>query len=194
MAPVARGVPDAEENWDVALARLGESLLGPLPPVHGVVGVLLEVRRRGVLEAVHQSTLTGTALHTDRGEDVRRTGRPPRADSQSSSPPPEHAPTRVLRPLPELDEDPRLALSPMSPTSAPTGRAVVPGTPAAPRPRVHRGSAFGGTSRVDWVTSSRRAEKRTTPASAVFGPPSQVVAGAARETAECGTRGLRSPQ
>ncbi len=44
MAPVARGVSDTEQHRDVAPARLGECVVAPLPPVHGVVGVLEEVR------------------------------------------------------------------------------------------------------------------------------------------------------
>ncbi len=43
VAPVAAGVADAQQHRHIAPPRLGEGLLGPGPPVHGVVGVLEEV-------------------------------------------------------------------------------------------------------------------------------------------------------
>ncbi len=47
VAPVAGGVPDAEQHRDVAPPGLLERGRLPLPPVDRVVGVLEEVRRRG---------------------------------------------------------------------------------------------------------------------------------------------------
>jgi hypothetical protein len=48
MAPVARGVPDGDEERNVTAAGFGERLLTPLIPIDGVVGVLQKVGGGGV--------------------------------------------------------------------------------------------------------------------------------------------------
>src|SRR5699024_2326366 len=58
VAPVTRGVPDAEQHGDVTSSRLGERVVTPLVPVDGVVGVLQQVRRC----AVHQAVRHGSSL------------------------------------------------------------------------------------------------------------------------------------
>jgi len=57
VAPVAGGVPDAEEDRHVAALRLGERLLTPREPVHGVVRVLAQVRGGLVSETVDRDLL-----------------------------------------------------------------------------------------------------------------------------------------
>ncbi len=52
VAPVAAGVADAQQHRHVAPPRLREGLLGPGPPVDGVVGVLEEVGGRGLRKSV----------------------------------------------------------------------------------------------------------------------------------------------
>ena len=52
VAPVAGGVPDAQQHRHLSPPRLLERRRRPLPPVDGVVRVLEEVRRRRVLQAV----------------------------------------------------------------------------------------------------------------------------------------------
>ena len=52
MAPVARGVSDRDEDRHAAPTCFVEGVLAPLPPVDGVVRVLLEVRRGRVGKAV----------------------------------------------------------------------------------------------------------------------------------------------
>ena len=74
VAPVACGVPDAQQHRHVALARLRERLLAPLLPVDGVVLVLEEVRRGGTREPVrHGSCLPQT--QGPRGVAATRRGR-----------------------------------------------------------------------------------------------------------------------
>jgi hypothetical protein len=57
VAPVARRVPDRQQDRHVATAGLGERVVAPLPPVHRVLRVLEKVRARRSREAV------GHALH-----------------------------------------------------------------------------------------------------------------------------------
>ena len=52
VAPVAGGVPDAQQDRSIQRLRKRERLLAPLVPVDRVVGMLLEVRTRGIAEAV----------------------------------------------------------------------------------------------------------------------------------------------
>jgi hypothetical protein len=65
VAPVARRVPDREQDRHVATARLGERVVAPLPPVDRVLRVLEEVRTRRSREAVghvlHPHTPVATA-------------------------------------------------------------------------------------------------------------------------------------
>ncbi len=57
VAPVAGAVAHRDEDRDVTPAGLRERLLTPLPPVHGVVCVLLEIGTRGVRQAIgHHSS------------------------------------------------------------------------------------------------------------------------------------------
>ncbi len=65
VAPVARGVPDAQQHRQSPLARLGKGVLAPLPPVDRVVGVLEEVRGRGGRQAVRHARHATTALVED---------------------------------------------------------------------------------------------------------------------------------
>ena len=59
VAPVAGRVADGEEHGDVALASLGEGLVGPFVPVDGVRRVLAQVRGQGVGEAVRHGGSRG---------------------------------------------------------------------------------------------------------------------------------------
>ena len=56
VAPVAGGVPHAQQDRHVALPRLRERLIAPLPPVDGVVLVLEQVRRGGIREPVRHTS------------------------------------------------------------------------------------------------------------------------------------------
>jgi hypothetical protein len=56
--PVAGGVPDADQHRHVPAARLGERLPRPRPPVDRIVGVLEQVRRSGIGEAIRSSTIS----------------------------------------------------------------------------------------------------------------------------------------
>ena len=61
VAPVARRVPDGQQDRHIAPRRLGERLRRPLPPVHRVVGVLAQVRAGGRTKAVgHPGSLVRT--------------------------------------------------------------------------------------------------------------------------------------
>ena len=57
VAPVAGRVADRQQDRDVPLARLGERLVRPLPPVDRIVGVLAQVRAGRVGEPVHPSSV-----------------------------------------------------------------------------------------------------------------------------------------
>ena len=58
VAPVACRVADGDEYRHISAPGFLEGLLPPLPPVNGIVGVLLEIGRRGVGEAVgHRRSL-----------------------------------------------------------------------------------------------------------------------------------------
>lgn len=62
MAPVAGGIPDAQQDRQVAALGLGQRLRAPLPPVDRVVGVLAQVGRLGLGETIgHDFTLVATA-------------------------------------------------------------------------------------------------------------------------------------
>ncbi len=83
VAPVARRVPDTQQHRHPAPARLLEGLGRPLPPVDGVVGVLLEIRRGRVRQPVHahQSGTRARETHTRHPEapsspSGKRLGRP----------------------------------------------------------------------------------------------------------------------
>ena len=52
VTPVTRRVPDREENRLVLALRLGECLVTPRKPVHGIVSVLEQVRTGLVGEAI----------------------------------------------------------------------------------------------------------------------------------------------
>ena len=68
VAPVARGVPDAQQHRHVAPPGLLERRRLPLPPVDGVVGVLEQVRRRRARQAVggfHAAIVSDLALAGD---------------------------------------------------------------------------------------------------------------------------------
>jgi plasmid stabilization system protein ParE len=67
VAPVARGVPDAQQHRDVALTRLGERLGSPLLPVHRIVLVLQQVRRRRACETVRHRISCGTGSWSPTG-------------------------------------------------------------------------------------------------------------------------------
>ena len=59
MAPVAGGVPNAQEDRDVPSPRLLEGLGSPLPPVDRIALVLQEIRARRMLKSVgHAPGLT----------------------------------------------------------------------------------------------------------------------------------------
>ena len=53
VAPVAGRVPDREQDRPVLVARAGQRLLAPGVPVDRIAGVLLEIRRRLLGQAVH---------------------------------------------------------------------------------------------------------------------------------------------
>jgi hypothetical protein len=57
VAPVARGVPDTEQDRHVALPRFRERIRTPLPPVDRVVLVLLEIRARRGAKTVHETKI-----------------------------------------------------------------------------------------------------------------------------------------
>ena len=55
VAPVARGVPDGDEEGLVLLAGPAQGLVPPGEPLHGIVGVLAEIRAGLVGQVVHGS-------------------------------------------------------------------------------------------------------------------------------------------
>ena len=61
VAPVARAVADREQHRPILCARPGKGLLTPRIPVHGVAGVLLEVRAGLGGEAVGHGRLRGAS-------------------------------------------------------------------------------------------------------------------------------------
>ena len=65
MAPVAGGVPDREQDRDVATLGLGERLRSPFPPVDGIVGVLQEIGAGGLGQAVRHGADATTAAVVD---------------------------------------------------------------------------------------------------------------------------------
>jgi hypothetical protein len=60
VAPVARAVPDGDEERPVLVPCAGERVLAPRIPVDGVLGVLEEVRARGRGKTVHSDDGTSS--------------------------------------------------------------------------------------------------------------------------------------
>jgi len=57
VAPVARGVADADEDRDVTPLRFLKRFFAPSVPSDGVAGVASEVRAGGVLQRAHACTV-----------------------------------------------------------------------------------------------------------------------------------------
>ena len=55
MAPVAGSVADGEEDWDIQFARKRKGFFTPRPPVHRVMGMLPQIRRLFMDEAVFEA-------------------------------------------------------------------------------------------------------------------------------------------
>gem|GEM_PF-3361500 len=54
MAPMAGGVTDAEQDWNIAPLRFLMGFRSPGPPIDGLVGMLSQVKRAGILKSVWQ--------------------------------------------------------------------------------------------------------------------------------------------
>ena len=75
VTPVARGVAHGQQDRHVAAAGVGEGLVPPFEPVHGVVGVLEEIWAGGVGEAIlggggHEGRWYGRRPAIDPGREI----------------------------------------------------------------------------------------------------------------------------
>ena len=60
VAPVTGGIADGDEHRDVSTASFSERLVGPWPPVDGVIGVLAQVGARLVWSRLGRARLHPT--------------------------------------------------------------------------------------------------------------------------------------